>query len=528
MDWLIRDAWVIDGVDGEYRADLGIAGDRIVSIQAPGSGMQAKRVLHGGDLVLTPGFIDIHRHGDLVPFRNEPWPELAQGITTMVCGNCGFSLAPSASEFFRAAADYAEPILGSVPNWVSGLTTQQFYDRVPEQRLAINCGYMVGSGALRRCVAGFSDKPLTPEQTRRIHEVLADAFEAGALGLSMGLMYTPECYYATDELAELAKIAARYRKPVVVHIRGEGRSVVSSVNEMIEVGYRSGAHIHISHLKAAGRDMWGSTMPKLLDDIDQARRNGLGITFDAYPYNAGSSTLLSMFPPEMMADGTAGLLRRIANPDGRLSVLAALHEDRVDWDNLVITLGWEKVFISSSSVESEIGRSIGELADQAGVQPAEFALNLLLRDQGKVLIVIEHMAPEDVRKVLKREDSIVISDSLYADGGKPHPRKFGTFQRFLCQYVKDEKLLSRQKAIDKMTRLPAELFQIERRGRIQEGWYADLVLLDWENLRDRATYNDPTAASEGIRAVFINGQMALENGLPTHASTGKLLNRPHA
>ena len=525
FDWVIENARVVDGVTGEQRADVGLKGERIAAVLPLGSGAEAHRRMDASGLLLTPGLVDIHRHADLLPFSNQPWSELAQGLTSIVSGNCGFSQVPNSPETFEAMREYAAPILGWVPDALRGMDTRTFYDAVEARPLSLNCGYLVGNGDLRRSVTGFSDAKLTPKQLEQVCALLDVARAAGALGLSMGIMYTPECYYSTRELATIAEVAARRQKPVIAHIRGEGRSVIASVDEMIDIARASGARVHISHMKAAGTDMWGHAVDELLSHIRRAQREGIDIGFDAYPYTAGSTTLLSLFPPETLAGGTEGVLRQISNPAGRAHILKAFSQTRDGWDNFIQTLGWGRVIVSGSSNPEEVGRSIEQLAALCHGDPGECALNLLAREKGCVPVVLEEMAPDDVGKIITQEDCIVISDSLYSAAGMPHPRKYGAFQRFLCRYVKEEKRLTLVKAIDKITRMPAEFLGLRDRGRVKVGCYADLVLMDWEALRDRATYTDPVRHSEGVQSVFVNGRLAYDNGSATGEAAGVLLNR---
>ncbi len=523
FDWLIQNAHVVDGERGEFQADVALSGERIAAVLPPHSGAQAAHEVDATGLWLMPGIVDIHRHADLAPFAQGPGCELAQGITTMVSGNCGFSPAPNAPQTFDAMRAYAMPILGEIPEAVRGMSTAAFYEAVEKRPLFVNCGYLAGNGDLRRSVAGFSDAPLSAKQMDRICGLLDEAFDAGALGLSMGIMYTPECYYSTAELATVAKVAARRGRPVIAHIRGEGGSVLSSVEEMLQIGRASGARIHISHMKAAGTDMWGWAVDQMLERIRRAQREGLDVTFDAYPYTAGSTTLLSLFPPEMLAEGTQGVLRLIADAQGRKRVLKAFETARSGWDNFIITLGWGRVTVAGSSQASEVGRTIEALAEQAGCTPGEYALDMLLREDGCVPVVLEEMAQEDVDKILCQPDCLVISDSLYSASGRPHPRKHGAFQRFLCRYVKEKGLLSPAQAVGKMTCLPAQFMGLKERGSVKEGYFADLVLMDWERLKDRATYLEPERESEGIETVFVNGSPAWQKGAASRAHAGKLL-----
>ena len=524
FDWAIRNARTVDGRHGERMADVCIRGDRIGALLPPGSCAEAARDIDASGLILTPGFIDMHRHADLLPLSDQPWSELPQGITSMISGNCGFSVVPNSPATFQAMRDYVAPMLGSIPDRICGMSARAFYELVAERPLRINCGYLVGNGDLRRSVAGFSDAPLAEGQLREICGLLDDAFDAGALGLSMGIMYAPECYYTADQLTAIARVAARHQRPVIAHIRGEGRSVLESVDEMIAICRASGARVHISHMKAAGIDMWGHAVDAMLARIRAAQREGLELSFDAYPYTAGSTTLLTLLPPETLSGGTEGVLRRIADPKGRAYILSEFAKIRDGWDNFVQSVGWDRITVAGSSRPREIGRTISALALEVDCAPGDFALDLLLRESGNVPIILQSVSADDVRKIICEPDCIVISDSLYSAAGLPHPRKYGAFQRFLCEYVKEEKRLSLPQAIDRITRMPAEFLGIRDRGRLEEGCFADLVLMDWDRLRDLATYADPVRESEGICGVFVNGKLAFADGKTTDEAAGVLLN----
>ncbi|MEG0126605.1 MAG: hypothetical protein RR816_11070, partial [Clostridia bacterium] len=432
FDLVISNVFTVEGMNGQNLADVCIHQGKIAQIQPPHSNAQAMNIIDGTGLLLSPGFIDIHRHADLLPFSSSLWSELAQGLTSIISGNCGFSCVPNAPETFSAACNYSAPILGAIPQHFCGMSSQDFFDEIKSRPLRLNCGYLVGNGSLRRSVTGFSNAPLTNANMQDICQLLDDALSAGAMGLSMGIMYTPECYYSTQELSRIAQIAAHHGKPVISHIRGEGRSVIDSIDEMITIGRTSGARIHISHMKAAGTDMWGKAIDTIISHIDQAQREGIDVTFDAYPYTAGSTTLLSLFPPETLSDATEGILKQIADPIQRAYILGEFAKERDGWDNFIQSLGWGRVIVSGSSNPSEVGKSIRELAKQAHCQEGDYALDLLLREHGNVPIVLEEMAADDVRRVITHPDCIVISDSLYSVAGMPHPRKYGAFERFLC------------------------------------------------------------------------------------------------
>ena len=508
--------------EGIRRVNVCIEDGRIAGL-ASDDAIDAAINVDAQGLLLLPGFIDMHRHADLAPFQSAPSIELPQGITTQVSGNCGFSPAPNTPGTFDALRAYAAPILGDMPEALRGHDMPAFLRAASARPLAVNTGYFVGNGALRICVKGFDPSPCSPYELAHIRALLDDALAQGALGLSLGLMYAPECYYGRDELLAIASVAARHHKPVVCHMRGEGKSVVHSVEEVIDLARQTGARMHISHLKAAGKNMWGGAVDEILARIDQARAQGLQITFDAYPYAAGSTTLTTLFPPEALSGGTQALLQRLRDPAQRRAIVASLRRERDDWDNLAATTGLDRIEVADSSVEGEIGRSIAGIAAGYGRDPFDFTAELLLREGGSVTIVEHHMDPADVDKILCRPECIVISDALYSAGGRAHPRKFGAFPRFLRRYVRERPMLSLEAAVAKITRMPADFLGLHERGRIDAGCAADLVLVDWDALTDRATYEQPHQQPEGIRAVWVNGKLAFANGELLSPDAGMLI-----
>ena len=259
--------------------------------------------------------------------------------------------------------------------------------------------------------------------------------------------------------------------------------------------------------------------------LDRAEADGFPASFDAYPYDAVSTTLLSLFPPETLAGGTEHVLQEVSTPQGREHLRQRFAAPDEHWDNLVYTTGWNRFEISGSSDPREIGRDIQSLADEAGVSPANYAMDLLLREAGNVPIILRHMSPEDVETVLCPPRANLISDALYSTGGTPHPRKFGTHIHFLTEYVKSGKL-SLEEAIVKMTSLPAQFLSLQNRGALQEGNWADLVLVDWNTLEDRATYRQPAQLPLGINLLIVNGQVIFQNGALLRADAGQLLIHP--
>jgi N-acyl-D-amino-acid deacylase len=344
----------------------------------------------------------------------------------------------------------------------------------------------------------------------------------------MGLMYAPENYYSFDDLVELAKVLRRYGGVLATHIRGEGNNLISSINEVIKIAEKAQVPLHISHLKAAGRNNWGEKLQIAMETILKWRAKGMDITCDVYPYEAGSTSLFTLLPPSILEDGMEEMVKKLKDKDVRNWVKKELSLEHSDWDNLMYSLGWDSVVISSVNNEKNklfIGKSIEEIAQNYGKDAVDCLLDLIVSENGKTGMVMFHMSPNDVRQVLKWENSIIVSDSLYPGKGLPHPRLYGSFTRVLAKYVRDEKLLTIEEAVRKMTSFPAWRMSIEDKGLIKEGYHADMVLFDIENIEDTATYIDPINYSKGFDYVFMSGKEVIVNDKINDVFYGKYMQR---
>lgn len=482
---------------------------------------ESAAVVDAQGLLVAPGFIDIHRHGDLTPFSDRPeGEELRQGITTFVNGNCGFSAAPSSGEYFDLLKDYARPIMGTIPDGLRGLSQAEFLRRAAAGKLYSDMGYLVGNGALRIAVKGFDASPMTEGELGAVCGLLRESLEAGALGLSLGLMYVPENFYSFRELEQICRVAARMGRIVTAHIRGEGSSLLASVGEIVDLARSCGGSFHISHLKAAGRKNWHTQIAQVLELISRARAEGLDVSFDLYPYCAGSTAMYTLLPPRLMEGGMGRTLKRLADPQTRAQLETELREEQRDWDNLVASTGWDAVVLVGGNCPGHIGRSVAEIAAERGCSPELCMMDLMLENEGDLPIVFHSMCREDMEQVLKSRDSIVISDGLYSEGGIPHPRRYGSFAHLIARYGGE---LGLEQAVRKITANPAARLGLEDRGRIAAGLKADLVLLDLQRFRDTATYEDPVHYPEGIPMVIVGGHIACENGKPTGGFYGKMV-----
>jgi len=509
-----------------FFGDVGIKDGKIVEVGRVNQ--RGREKIDAGGQVVAPGFIDGHCHSDLMVL-DDPRSEikLQQGVTTEVVGNCGMTPAPFAPQNLDLLRTYVEPVLGNTGREWRWETVEQYFDALLEAEPSENVATYVGHGTLRIAVMGFEDRPASGEELDRMKRLLEEALQAGVIGLSLGLMYAPGNYTPREELAELCSVLTRYDGLLATHIRGEGNSLIPSIEEVIWIAERSGVPLQISHLKAAGGGNWGR-VTRAMELIEEARSRVLDVTCDVYPYTAGSTSLTTLLPPWALEGGVSQTLERLGDPTSRKRIKAELRQEHDDWDNLVASTGWDSVYISSLSRGHDAnlaGKNVLEVSESRGVDPEDCMRDLLLEQDGKVSIVFFHMAGSDVEQVIGWERSLIASDSLHDQAEKPHPRLYGTFPHVLARYVREKKLLSLEEAVRKMTSFPARRFNLGKRGLIAPGYAADLVVFDPQTILDTATYEDPKHFPEGISHVLVNGTKAIECGTLLTAAKGIVIGR---
>ncbi len=505
------------------RADVGVVRDRVEAVGDLGEAAATLRVDAAG-LAVTPGFIDTHTHSDLVwalpgEHRDVATGALRQGVTTEVSGNCGFTCYPCLPERRPLLQRHMGGLFGGTAAWTD---LAGFRQAATAAGLHANMAPLVGHGSLRVGVLGFENRSPRDDEARQMTALLEAAFEQGAFGLSTGLIYTPGAFARTEELIDLARSVARHGRPYVSHIRGESDMVADSVLEAIRIGREAGLPIHISHHKAAGRKNWGRT-EATLGLINAARGEGTDVTVDVYPYTAGSTVLQAVLPHWAQEGGAAAMIDRLR--DGL--VRDRIRQDLTDWppevENLVGTAGWDRIAIAACPGRPEIeGRTIAELASDAGRDELDAVCDLLVEQSGGVMVIIHSMSELDVSRVLGSDVAMVGSDGIPLPG-KPHPRWAGTFSRVLGRYCRERRLFDLATAIRKMTSLPADRFGLRGRGVIARGSAADLVVFDPSTVLDQATYEMPLLPPAGVSAVFVNGVAAVLDGEPTGARAGRVL-----
>ena len=524
---LLRGGRVVDGERGTIEtADVRILGDRIVEVGrlSPGRDELVRDV---DGLCVAPGWIDTHTHADCAAFLNSENQPLAlanlrQGVTTQVCGNCGYGAFPVSEPHRDDLTEHLVPALGP---GTRGFPSMQAWARaVSDAPLYTNLAPLVGHGTVRASVMGFEDRAATDSEVTRMEQLLSECLEQGAFGLSTGLIYSPGVFATMEELVRLARVSARHGAPYVSHLRNETDHVQQAVQEAIEIGRQSAAGVHISHHKVAGRANWGS-IQKTLGQIDQARAQGLDVTLDVYPYTAGSTALQALLPPWVQQGGTDAMLERLVDEAIRQRIARELLEPDATWQNLVSAAGWDGIVVAAAPTRADAeGRTLASLAEQANDTPVDVVCDLLIAERANVTIILHMMDEPDVRNVLRWPQAMIGSDGILQPG-RPHPRLAGTFARILGTYVRDAQLWPLPEAVRRMTSLPARRFKIPDRGRIEPGAAADLVAFDPKQVRDCATYERPLEPPEGIVHVVVNGVFAIDDGKVTGLAAGRVLSR---
>ena len=526
LDTLIRNARVVDGTGrAVFTADVGLRDGLIEAVGALG-GAQAFEIIEADGRVLTPGFIDIHRHADAAVFRDSfGRAELSQGLTTLVNGNCGMSLAPLFGTHADECAKYLAPITGEIPLELRFESIGGYFKAAQERGLPLSCAELIGMGTLRTLAAGFGTGDLSPFELRDLHYHMEKALADGACGVSLGLGYAPEIFYSTDGLIRALAPLHRSGVPICVHMRQEGDGVVDALREMLEVVRALQTPLEVSHLKAIGTRNARKAVPKMLKLIERAREDGLDVMCDVYPYTAGSTQLIHVLPPEFQEGGTEALTKRLLDGAARKEMRARM-ETGSDFENITLLVGFDNVVaigLKTDEYRRFEGKSIAEIALSLGKDPFDALFDLLAAEACQTGMIDFIADEEDVRDILRAPFSGVISDATYPSGGRVHPRVYGTFARLIEKYVVREKVLTLEQAVHKVTGQAAERFALTGKGKIEAGADADLLLFSPENIRENGTYAQPDVCASGFDEVFVLGQHVIENGGYRGGKSGEML-----
>lgn len=494
LDLLIKSGSVIDGTGkAAVQADVGIVGDQIVEVE-PLPHAQARRVIPATGLLVCPGFIDIHNHahdeaeGGILKIPGAD-NLLRQGITTVIAGNCGGSPLPIGDHL----------------------------SSVEKEAIRMNYGLLVGHGSIRRTVMGTANRSSTPEEVAKMTDLVREAMDEGAFGMSTGLAYVPGNYSRIEEVIALSRIAARKGGIFTSHIRNEGVGVMDAVQEVIQVAEEAELPVEISHLKLWGKGAWGRT-EELLGQIDNARKRGLYITADQYPYTACYTGLRSLVPHWALAEDK--LKERLRDPTLRTQIRKAMAQ------KIGQTGGPDRILISICKARKELeGETLSAAADRMDLSPLEAAIELI--QTNSVSAIYFAMQEEDVQTIMRHPAVMVGTDGHLRKYrvGVSHPRNYGTFPRVLGRYTREEGLLAWPEAVRKMTALPADKLGLRSRGTIHKGKVADIVVFDPTGVRDRATFEEGHQYPEGIEYVLVNGNVAVDQGHTASGRYGRVLRR---
>jgi N-acyl-D-amino-acid deacylase len=394
--------------------------------------------------------------------RPEGEIKLSQGVTTEVVGNCGMTPAPFSPQHLDSLRTCVEPVLGTTEREWSWKTLEGYMECLRGARPSGNVATYVGHGTLRIAAMGFENRPASGEEPDLMKGMLGEAMQAGAIGLSLGLMYTPGSYTSREELVELCSMLPQYDGVLATHIRGEGRSLISSLEEVIWIARQSGCSLQVSHLKAAGRSNWGSVL-RAMELLEDARSGGLDVACDVYPYTAGSTFMITLLPLWVLEGGVSRALERLRDSAVRKKIREEIAREQEDWDNLMASTSWDSVYVSSlgggRDPDLEV-KHLAQIGEERGMAPPECMMDLLIEHDGKVSMIFFHMAEEDVEKVLGWDYSLVASDSLHFQAEKPHPRSYGPFPRVIAKCcVREDGTLTLERAVRKMTSFPARRFR---------------------------------------------------------------------
>lgn len=518
-DYILRGGTVVDGTGQKpYTADVGIKDGKIAAI-GPSIAGEAKEVIDVTGLAVAPGFIDIHAHSDTAFLRDERCEsKIYQGVTTELAGQCGSTIYPCPDDRMENIRHFAGRFQESASR-----SFQEFMDKVQEQgkKMSTNLISLIGHGALRCGVMGYEDRKATPEELREMQQLLERDLQAGAWGLSLGLGYTPGVSSDQEELNALGEVVAKYGGIITSHMRDQGANTPKSLEEMYEINRKTGAHVHIAHFKASGKKSWGRA-PEFVQNVAAAREAGINVTVDVYPYRASSSGITNSFPKWSIQGGKHMAVARLQGEERQrlMEFLEEAFQTQADGEGLYIVTTGGRYPIAD-------GKNIWQLSQELGLSMAETIAKVTVETEANATCIAFAMSEEDVEYMLSQKNFAIGSDgsglplSASENEGKPHPRNFGTFPRFL-RWAR-ERGIALEEAVHRMTGLSANILGLSDRGFLKPGLVADITVFDPVNVTDKATFENPFQKPVGIEHVFISGQPALLYGQQTEKRLGQFL-----
>jgi N-acyl-D-amino-acid deacylase len=530
-DLILYGGTVYDG-SGEtpYLADIGIRGDTLAAI-GDLSGAEASETLDVTGLAIAPGFIN------MMSWSNESLIEdgrsqgdIRQGITLEVMGE-GSSMGPLSDEMKRRMAEHQ----GDIQYEVAWTTLDEYLRFLETRGVSPNVASFIGAETPRAHVVGYDDRPATPEELDRMRGLVRQAMEEGAMGVASSLIYPPGSFAGTDELVALAKVAAEYDGLYASHLRNEGNGLLEALDELITVARKADIRAEVYHLKAAGRSNWG-LFDAAVSKIEEARQEGLAVTADVYTYPASGTGLNVIMPPWVQEGGFAASLQRLQDEPTRQRIAAEMLEESDAWENMWLGSGSaDKILLvgfTSEALKPLTGKTLAEVAEMRGGDPRFVAMDLIVEDESRIGTIYFSQSPENLRKKVAlpwvsfcTDASSMATEGVFLKSGA-HPRAYGSLIRVLGLFARDEGLLTLPEAVRKLAALPAENLRLDRRGRLEEGWYADVLVFDPATVQDHATFEEPHQYSTGMVHVLVNGVPVLRDGEHTGATPGRVVRGP--
>lgn len=527
-DVIIRGGTVYDGSGkAPIRADIGIKGDKIAAVGDLRKSTAAQ-IVDASGLAVAPGFINMlswSTESLIVDPRS--LGELKQGVTTQIMGE-GWSMGPLNDRMKKQMKDDQ----GDLKYEIEWTSLSDYLNYLEKRGTSQNVASYIGATTIRMYVLGEADVQPTAAQLQQMRDLVRQEMKAGALGIGSSLIYPPAFFAKTEELIEMCKVAAEYKGKYISHMRSEGNKLDEAVDELIRIAREAKIPAEIYHLKAAGKDNWGK-MDGVLKKVEAARKSGLKITADMYTYPAGATGLDASMPPWALDGGYAELFKRIKDPDTRKRILEDMRTPSDKWENLRLAAGSADnvilVGFKNEKLKPLTGKTLGEVAKIRGTDPENTVLDLVLEDGSRVGTVYFLMDEANIKKQIKVPWVSFGSDaeSIAPEGAflrsNPHPRAYGNFARLLGKYVRDEKIIPLQEAIRRLTSLPAGNLELDRRGLLGKGYFADVVIFDPKTIADKATFEKPHQFAVGVRDVFVNGVAVLKDGAHTGKFSGRAL-----
>lgn len=499
-DILIRNGRILDGSGNSWRyGDVAIKDGKILKI-GNFTGISASKIIDAKGMIITPGFIDVHTHIEGDELKTPTADNfIHDGVTTVITGNCGSS----------------------------NTDIKKYLQRIDSIGISINVATLIGHNDVRKAVMGTANRKATEEELKKMETIVDEGMKNGAVGFSTGLIYIPGAYSTTDEVLRLAKIAAKYKGVYASHMRDEGDSIVQAINEAIYIGKEAQMPVEISHFKLSGQQNWGrskETVPMII----KARQEGIDVTIDQYPYTASSTSLSTLLPDEILSDGQDSINARLSRPEVRKYVtnymLAKLKKRKLKhFSYPVVAFYRSDTTFNGKSIEQ-----VNQMMHRKHKAKYETETVMDMMQKGGASMVFHGMSDEDVERIMKYPFNMFASDaSIRVWGqGSPHPRGYGTNARVLSEYVRNKKIISLEEAIRRMTSLPAQKFGLNDRGLLREGYAADILIFDENEVQDLSTYDKPHAYSKGFKYIIVNGQIVAEEEKHLGTRSGKALYGP--